>query len=383
MHKLKLIVLLLITLRDDFWSICTAVILPAADDTSASQRLVRRQRERSAILPHSTIELDFGTHAKALASDGKRRNSYRELVMEDGAEVFYPLDDSNTAATASAYSYLCTTLCSDGTCCSGNEQRLSALDGTVEGSPQFGSSALIDSEVNTGTAVLFTSASRDSRQVIKIPSSPAINQGKFTARTVEFWFNAGPLTTTSNQTLYMEGDEDVGIHIFAHKKEGFQLWDNGPAYLYFFVWNRDPDAEAMWALGGSTESIDYEPIRCDIREGDKYYVALVFEGGSVAQPNYKAFIKQGSGAGYTATKCGPTMNLPPKAELTGHAAACIGAICGTTRHNTSTTVHAPTDSTPLYLQVADCFHGTIDALGIYNKALNQTMMDNHIGEAVR
>jgi hypothetical protein len=103
-------------------------------------------------------------------------------------------------------------------------------DGTYTGAPTLGVNALI---TDPDTAVRFDG----SDDMVPMPNNPDQNTGgPYTAKTIEFWFNADEVT--SRQVLWEQGATARGINIYLL---------NGR--LYAGAWNtaNDPDPSTPWA----------------------------------------------------------------------------------------------------------------------------------------
>mmetsp|Transcript_96805 Transcript_96805/g.153262 ORF Transcript_96805/g.153262 Transcript_96805/m.153262 type:complete len:373 (-) Transcript_96805:60-1178(-) len=356
-----------------FLHVCAALSYPMSRDdgeaiSSGRRSAVRRETVSSnqqVVSGFALQQLELGSsgYVRARASKGilgdvavadNRHLPYGEMVLIDGAEAYYPLNDAfptHGDSTVAAW---------------GSAGRLSAFDGIAEGNPEFEEEGLIDSDVGN-TAMLFTGVGH---QAVRLPGSPLAAN-----RTIELWFKSSALTYL-NQTLYMEGDDEAGIHIFARMQDGYQGWENGPAFLYMFAWNR----LSLEAPFGTYDSLNSGPIRCEIRQGDRNYIAFVFED-SASGPNYKGFIKK-PGSAWSARQCGSTINLPVGASLQHNTDACIGGVCGATRNSVREVIREANSTTNFLEGSYHTFHGTIDEVAIYNIALDSHRMNNHVAAAM-
>jgi len=326
---------------------------------AARSQIVRRHSNRDVQSSAGNL-FNLELTARGTAASHGKRNSYEALVLADNPLAYWrlggPNDGSNTTAALGRAGQ--------------------AVDGIVEGDPEFQTQSLIPSDPDA--AMLFTGSTGE---VVRIPNSTLINSGdNYTNRTIEFWFKATGLTV-AKQTLYDEGDDVRGISIFVNRKPGFEeTVEDAPGILSLFVYNRG-DGEIRFGMEdpnlGAGEHDSGGPITCEFEEGKTYYVALVFEGGDSPAPRYQAFYR-GPGNIWTVHACGDVVNLPKNAVLRHHSEPpCLGSICGKSRHSPAELVQ---DTHPS--ESDHKFRGTIDEVAIYDTSLPRSRMDIHAIEAM-
>lgn len=203
----------------------------------------------------------------------------------------------------------------------------------------------------------------------------------YLSRTIEMWFVATALPPPfgawkNNMTLYEEGGNATGIHIYV----GCCDENETKATLYMFMWNHG-DNQSSELYG--TDDVDPEPITCQFAKDEPHYLAFIFEGNASHEdgnrtPHYSAYMGWPNGEegvklcgtqymGMSALKNNTwrsNIKLPLHEGTIG-----VGGISGDTMFNAQTTCESNCD-------VHD-FNGVIDELAIYNTALTDLQLEAH------
>jgi len=207
-----------------------------------------------------------------------------------------------------------------------------------------------------------------------------LEQHGYHERTIEMWFRAAALpgpfgAWAQNLTLYEEGANDTGIHIFVGCCE-----NETTATLYMFMWNHA--ATHGTELYG-TADVDPEPITCTFAKDEPHYVAFVFDGNNISDdgnytPHYSAYMGWPSGSegvklcgskqmGVSAEKNNTwrsNIKLPWHEGPVG-----VGGINGDALFGANRTCKSKCD--------VHNFNGIIDEFAIYNAALTDDQLESH------
>lgn len=314
------------------------------DDTDMSRVVSSLIRRDTASLVAQTATKNTTSHSTS------HSHAYEEAVQASRPVAYWKLTDriGNSARA-------------DGPAC-GQDGGIEfgdpcLVDGAIIGNPKLGVTSLISSSTDN-LAIEFDGSSH-----IVIPDSPYINANDtgYPERTVELWFSAGDLGAT-NRSIFEEGNAPhSGISIFA------QTLGAQGAELSMYLWDRgNGEVDFGNAL------INPDPIRCQFELNKPVYAALVFSGADMSVTGY---IKRPN---EDVTICGKMSDLPTGALLRHHGHgggnAIIGGIKGTSRTSGLTVI----DDTEQH-----DFVGSIDEVAIYNRALPQSELAQHVTAAGR
>lgn len=205
------------------------------------------------------------------------------------------------------------------------------------------------------------------------------NLSGYQERSIEMWFQVRALSGhwgpwANNLTLYEEGSNETGIHIFTGCCNS-----DGQATLYMFMYNRVQNGSESYG----TADVDPEPITCNFAKDESHYAVFVFDGDNVSAdgnhtPTYSAYLgwPGGSegvkhcGARLIGDAAGRNNSWRANIKLPYHeGVAAVGGIDGDARFSA-------TSDCAVNCEVHD-FDGVIDELAIYNTALTVAQMEHH------
>jgi len=218
--------------------------------------------------------------------------------------------------------------------------------------------SLVSSEPN-GSSIAFSATGN-----IKIGNNGAINANPHghTHRTIELWFEQSHMSNTAPQVLYEEGGSVRGICIWVTKTGTIT------ATLSLYIYNRDSKQVVFGNPSAATT------LSCEVTQGKRYYVALVFSGTT---GTINAYLRSPSSASPDSSDssrgsvlwdhCGtPVSNLPRNAVLHAHhGGIALGGVNEDTRLSDTRVI---TDG---------IFEGRIDEVAIYNSALTKKQLQSH------
>ncbi|MGF1665693.1 MAG: LamG-like jellyroll fold domain-containing protein, partial [Acidimicrobiia bacterium] len=184
---------------------------------------------------------------------------YDELVVGDGADVYWRLDESSGTVADDA---------------------IGSVNGTYSGGPVLGVPGLIASG---GTAVSFDGTN----DVVILPDSNLLNTFTRRAQTVELWFQADAVT--NRQVLFETGGTSRGMSMYLFQGR-----------VYVGAWNtaNDASADTPWASGPAFVSTPVEA-------GVIHHLAMVYDADANRLQGFLDGVSIGTVAGigtlHTAT----------------------------------------------------------------------------------
>jgi hypothetical protein len=198
-----------------------------------------------------------GSAAVAVVVDNV--TDYDELVVGDGADVYWRLDEiSGTVA----------------------DDAIGSVNGTYSGGPVLGVPGLIASG---GTAVSFDGVN----DVVILPDSNLLNTFTRRAQTVELWFQAD--TVANRQVLFEAGGTSRGLSLYLFQGR-----------VYVGAWNtaNDASADTPWASGPAF-------VSAPVDAGVTHHLAMVYDADANRLAGFLDGVSIGTVAGigtlHTAT----------------------------------------------------------------------------------
>lgn len=196
-------------------------------------------------------------------------------------------------------------------------------------------------------------------QLIAVPSTDYLTLAHegYAFKTVELWMKPETIDDEPRIVFAMGRGNHSGMNIYVKK-------DGTKDKLFMYAWNQ---IEYEVDFGTDDPPVAKSPLSCEIHPEKVYYVAFVFNQTDFS---YTGYIKSQDSS--DVTECGKVEGLPRHSKLGKMSAGghpCIGGIEYDTRLDGSTETSAGS------------FHGKMQWVAMYNKALHKEDLQQHVDAA--